>query len=53
MATCDNLVDSRPEVILDFTTEEGLLTIHLKNIGARPAYAVKTAFDRPFQGQGQ
>jgi hypothetical protein len=50
MATYDNVVDRRPEVILDFTNEEGLLTIHLKNIGARPAYAVKTAFDRPFHG---
>ena len=50
MATYDSPVNSRPEVILDFTVEEGLLTIHLKNIGARSAYAVKTAFDKPFHG---
>lgn len=40
----------RPEVILDFEVEDGLLTIHLKNIGGRPAYAVKTTFDRRFHG---
>jgi hypothetical protein len=50
MAAYDSLVVNRPEVILDFTLDEGLLTIHLKNIGARSAYAVKTAFDRPFHG---
>ncbi|MGE5305727.1 MAG: hypothetical protein ACM3TN_20645 [Alphaproteobacteria bacterium] len=50
MATYNSLVVNRPEVILDFTLEEGLLTIHLKNIGARSAYAVKTVFNRPFHG---
>jgi hypothetical protein len=50
MATCNSSVQRRPEVILDFTIDDGLLTIHLKNIGARSAYAVKTTFDRPFHG---
>lgn len=50
VATYENLMNSRPEVILDFTLDDGLLTIHLKNIGARSAYAVKTAFDKPFHG---
>ena len=50
MAAYDSVIINRPEVILDFTVEEGLLTIHLKNIGARSAYAVKTTFDRPFRG---
>ena len=50
MATYDDLLHGRPEVILDFTVDEGLLTIHLKNIGARSAYAVKTTFDKPFHG---
>ena len=40
----------RPEVIVDFAVEDGLLTIHLKNIGGRSAYAVKTTFDRRFHG---
>ncbi|MGE5820352.1 MAG: hypothetical protein ACM37Z_20165 [Deltaproteobacteria bacterium] len=52
MATYESLINSRPEVILDFTLAEGLLTIHLKNIGARSAYAVRTTFDRPFHGLG-
>ncbi len=42
----------RPEVIVDFDVEDGLLTIHLKNIGGRSAYAVKTTFDRRFHGLG-
>jgi hypothetical protein len=42
----------RPEVIVDFTVEDGLLTIHLKNIGGRSAYTVKTTFDRRFHGLG-
>jgi hypothetical protein len=42
----------RPEVIVDFTVEDGLLAIHLKNIGGRSAYAVKTTFDRRFHGLG-
>lgn len=39
-----------PEVIVDFTLDDGLLTIHLKNIGDRSAYAVTTEFDKPFRG---
>ena len=50
MVSHENLVNSRPEVIVDVTLDEGLLTIHLKNIGVRPAYAVKTVFDKPFHG---
>ncbi len=42
----------RPEVIVDFDVVDGLLTIHLKNIGDRAAYAVKTTFDRRFHGLG-
>jgi hypothetical protein len=40
----------RPEVIVDFSVTEGRLTIHLKNVGARSAYLVKTVFDKPFSG---
>ena len=50
MAAYDSPVINRPEVILDFTVDEGLLTVHLKNIGDRSAYAVKTSFDKPFHG---
>lgn len=50
MVTYDTVVQSRPEVIVDFTFDQGLLTIHLKNVGARPAYGVKTLFDKPFYG---
>jgi hypothetical protein len=39
---------SAPEVIIDFTVVDGGLTIHLTNVGARPAYLVKTVFDEPF-----
>ena len=42
----------RPEVIIDFGVEDGLLTVHLKNIGDRPAYRVVTEFARPFYGLG-
>jgi hypothetical protein len=40
----------RPEVIVDFTVEDGLLSVCLKNIGCRGAYHVKTDFDKPFYG---
>jgi hypothetical protein len=40
----------RPEVIVDFTVEDGLLSVCLKNIGCRSAYQVKTEFDKPFYG---
>ncbi|MEO8449434.1 MAG: hypothetical protein ABI647_06575 [Gemmatimonadota bacterium] len=42
----------RPHVIVDFAVDDGLLTIRLKNIGERPAYLVKTVFDKPFHGLG-
>jgi hypothetical protein len=40
----------RPEVIVDFNCEQGLLFILLKNIGARSAYGVATTFDKPLYG---
>jgi hypothetical protein len=45
----DSLED-RPEVIVDFSVEEGMLTVRLKNIGRASAYLVKTEFDKPFYG---
>ncbi len=41
---------NRPEVIVDFISQDGLLFITLKNIGARSAYRVTTRFDKPFRG---
>lgn len=42
----------RPEIIVDFVCEQGLLYIVLKNIGARSGYKVSTEFDKPFHGLG-
>ena len=35
---------------MDFALDDGLLTIHLRNIGTGSAYLVRTAFDKPFYG---
>jgi hypothetical protein len=42
----------RPEVIVDFIVDEGMLSVCLKNIGAGSAYRVRTVFDKPFHGLG-
>ena len=42
--------EDRPEVIVDFGVEEGMLSVILKNIGRASAYAVKTEFDKDFYG---
>jgi len=41
---------ARPEVIVDFIAEEGLLYVALQNIGASSALRVSADFDRPFHG---
>jgi hypothetical protein len=46
------LPEKRPEVIVDFQIDRGLLFVVLKNIGAASAYRVVTRFDRPFRGLG-
>jgi len=43
---------SRPEVIFDIEFADGLLFVSLRNIGARPAYSVKTHLSPPFKGLG-
>jgi hypothetical protein len=42
----------RPEVIVDFALDEGLLFVVLRNIGERSAYRVETRFDPAFNGLG-
>ena len=45
-------LDGRPEVVVDVDVRDGLFSILLRNIGPRPALAVKTRFDKPFTGLG-
>jgi hypothetical protein len=40
----------KPEVIVDFIFDDGLLYIAVKNIGALPAYKVSTRFDKEIIG---
>lgn len=42
----------RPEVIVDFTVDHGLLFVSLRNLGPASAYDVATRFDRRFHGLG-
>jgi hypothetical protein len=52
MASLNSPLAQRPEVIVDFALEEGLLTIALKNVGCTSAFHVRTVFDKPFCGLG-
>ena len=47
-----NLPAVRPDVIVDFLVDRGLLFVALHNIGGASAYEVVTRFDRPFHGLG-
>ena len=49
MAQTSNIA-ARPEVLVDFDCDGGLLTVVLKNVGERSAYRVRTEFDKPFRG---
>ena len=40
----------RPDVIVDFLFDEGLLFLVITNIGAEPAVRVQTAFNPRFKG---
>ena len=50
MVKDNSAAEYRPEVIVDFSVEDGLLSVHLKNIGRRSAYRVATKFDKAFYG---
>lgn len=45
-------METRPDVIVDFVFENGLLLIAVENIGSQPAQRVQVAFDPPFKGLG-
>jgi hypothetical protein len=40
----------RPDIIVDFNCQQGLLFVSLKNIGVQSAYSVCTVFDKPLFG---
>ena len=42
----------RPDVIVDFVHEDGLLSVAIENIGEHPAVDVSVAFDPPCRGLG-
>jgi hypothetical protein len=42
----------KPEVILEFLFDKGLLSVSVRNIGTRAAMKVAVSFDRPFTGLG-
>lgn len=50
MVESSNVPQNRPEVIVDFSVDDGLLSVHLRNVGRRSAYRVATKFDKPFYG---
>ena len=45
-------MEPRPDVIVDFLFEDGMLFVAVQNIGSEPALGVHVAFDPPFRGLG-
>jgi hypothetical protein len=45
-------MEPRPDVIVDFVFEDGMLFVAVQNIGSEPALRVHVAFDPPFKGLG-
>src|SRR4029453_7441962 len=45
-------MEPRPDVIVDFVFEDGVLFVAVQNIGSVPAVRVQVAFDPPFKGLG-
>ena len=43
-------LDPDPCVIVDFVFDHGLLSIAVKNIGARPAYSIRVSFSHKLMG---
>ncbi len=50
IACLKDILCRKPEVIVDFIFDDGLLYIAVENIGALPAYKVSTQFDKEFRG---
>jgi hypothetical protein len=45
-------MEPRPDVIVDFVFEDGMLFVAVQNIGSEPAVRVHIAFDPQFKGLG-
>ena len=45
-------MEPRPDVIVDFIFEDGMLFVAVQNIGSQPAVQVHVAFEPPFKGLG-
>ena len=45
-------LEAAPWVILDFVFDHGVLSISIRNIGARPAYVVRVEFSHKIMGMG-
>ena len=45
-------MEPRPDVIVDFLFEDGMLFVAVQNIGSLPAQQVHVIFDPPFKGLG-
>jgi hypothetical protein len=45
-------MESRPDVIVDFIFDDGMLFVAVQNIGSQPAQQVHVSFDPPFKGLG-
>src|SRR6476646_10062834 len=45
-------MELRPDVIVDFLFEDGILFVAVQNIGSQPAQRVHVTFDPPFKGLG-
>lgn len=52
LAPTDQSVRGRPDVILEFLFDQGLLHLALRNIGDRPAIATSVKFDKKIVGLG-
>lgn len=48
----DQSVRGRPDVILEFLFDRGMLHLALRNIGGRPAIAISVKFDKKIFGLG-
>ena len=48
----DDQTRGRPDVIVEFLFDRGLLSIAVRNIGDRPAFKVSVAFDKKIVGMG-